>query len=130
MDLDRLYKNFECLPDWQDRYHFIIDMGKSIEKVPQEQQTEEFLVPGCISSVYMISSLEDGVVKFIASSDAMIVNGLIAILHVIYDGKTPEEIKAVDSDKIFRDLGLDKHITPNRRNGFVSIVERLKTGVY
>ena len=128
MDLDRLYKSFACLPDWRDRYHLIIDMGKKIEMVPEAQQTEEFLVPGCISSVYMITSKEGDKIKFVASSDAMIVNGLIAILHIIYDDKTVEEIRAVDVDKIFTDLGMDKHITPNRRNGFFSIVERLKAG--
>lgn len=128
MDIERLYKSFEYLPDWRDRYHLIIDMGKKIEMVPEAQQTDEFLVPGCISRVYMTTHKEGDKIKFIASSDAMIVNGLIAILHVIYDNKTVEEIQSVDIEKIFTDLGMDKHITPNRRNGFFSIVERLKSG--
>jgi len=126
MDLERLYKSFAILPNWQDRYHMIMEMGKKIEQVPEAMQTEQTLVPGCISRVHMIISQEGESVKFVASSDSMIVNGLIAILHVIYDGKTVEEIQSVNIEEIFSKLEMDKHITPNRRNGFFSIVDRLK----
>lgn len=128
MDLERLYKNFEVMPDWQERYRFIIEMGKKIEQVPVDKQIDENKVQGCMSTVHMIISEDDqnDRVHFVASSDALIVNGLIAVLHVVYDDKTPQEITAINIEEVFSRLGLDKHISPNRRNGFFSMVERLK----
>ena len=129
MDLDRLYKNFEVLKDWQDRYRFIIDMGKKIPKVDPADKRDENRVHGCMSTVYMTlqkSADQPPKVTFIAESDAMIVNGLIAIMHIVYDGKTAEEIAQVDIQKIFKELGLEGHLSPNRRNGFFSMVEKLQ----
>ena len=126
MDLDRLYKNFEVLEDWQARYAFIIDMGKKIPLVDPAAKTEENRVHGCMSTVHMTIKEKDGDIEFLAESDAMIVNGLIAVMHIIYDGKTAEEIAAVDIKEIFKALGLEGHISPNRRNGFFSMVERLQ----
>ena len=126
MDLERLYKNFEVLSDWQDRYAFIIDMGKKIPKLDSADKTEENQVHGCMSTVHMTIREVENKIQFVAESDAMIVNGLIAVMHVIYDGKTAEEIAGVDIEKIFKELGLEGHISPNRRNGFFSMVERLR----
>lgn len=129
MDLDRLYKNFAVLSDWQDRYRFIIDLGKKLPAFPDEEKTEDNRVHGCMSTVHMIVREDKeklGAVDFLAASDALIVNGLIAILMIIYNHKTPEEIRATDIESIFNRLGLDGHISPNRRNGFFSMVEKLK----
>jgi len=128
MDVNRLYKNFELLTDWQDRYRFIIDLGKKLPPLPESAKTEENRVHGCMSTVHMIvqeNSKNPGKVEFIANSDALIVNGLIALLQIIYADKTPEEIRGIDIKAIFLKLGLETHLTPNRRNGFFSMVERL-----
>lgn len=130
MDLERLYKNFEVLQDWQDRYRFIIDLGKKLPAFPQDAMTEDNRVQGCMSTVHMVvheDSRRAGAVEFLAHSDALIVNGLIAILDVIYNHRTPDEIRAIDIKEIFHRLGLDGHISPNRRNGFFAMVERLQT---
>ncbi len=130
MDLDRLYKNFEVLDNWQDRYRYIIELGKKIPQLDEADKTEENRVYGCVSTVHLkINPSQDDPVKihFIANSDAMIVNGLIAIMRIIYDGKTIDEIKAVDIEAIFKKLGLEGHLSPNRRNGFFSMAEKLRT---
>ena len=129
MDLDRLYKNFEVLENWQDRYRFIIEMGKKIPQLQESDKTEENRVHGCISKVYMVINQTQEIpprVHFVANSDAMIVNGLIAIMQIVYDGKTIEEISAVNIDSIFKKLGLESHLSPNRRNGFFAMAERLR----
>lgn len=130
MDLNRLYKNFEVLDNWQDRYRFIIEMGKKIPKLQEADKTEENRVHGCISTVHMVINQDQGTpprIHFIANSDAMIVNGLIAIMQIVYDGKTASEISAVDIESIFKKLGLESHLSPNRRNGFFAMAERLRT---
>lgn len=130
MDLDRLYKNFEVLGGWQDRYRFIIDLGKKLPVLPEEDKTGANRVHGCMSTVHMVvreDPRRPGAVEFTANSDALIVNGLIAILDIIYNHRTPEEIRAVDIKSIFQKLGLEGHISPNRRNGFFAMVERLQT---
>jgi cysteine desulfuration protein SufE len=105
MTLDRLYKNFEVLKDWQDRYRFIIELGGKISKLKPEDKTEANKVHGCTSTVHMVITQTKETpprINFIAESDAMIVNGLIAIMHVVYDGKTAEEIKRIDIKEIFK----------------------------
>jgi cysteine desulfuration protein SufE len=129
MDLERLYKNFEVLGDWQDRYRFLIDLGKQLPPLPEAEKTERNRVHGCMSSVHMVvrdDPRRSGAIEFSAQSDALIVNGLIAVLDIIYNHRTPEEIEGVDIESIFKKLGLEGHISPNRRNGFFSMVERLR----
>ena len=130
MTLERLYKNFEVLENWQDRYRFIIELGGKIPPLPESSKVEENRVYGCTSTVYMTVQKIDSApprFDFIANSDASIVNGLIAILQIVYAKKTVEEMKAVDIKSVFHKLGLDNHLSPNRRNGFFSMVERLQT---
>lgn len=130
MDLDRLYKNFEVLDNWEDRYRFIIEMGKKIPQLDPSDKTEQNRVYGCISTVHLIIRLTDDdppKIHFIANSDAMIVNGLIAVMQIVYDGKTAAEIAQVDLEAIFKKLGLEGHLSPNRRNGFFAMAERLRT---
>ena len=130
MDLERLYKNFEVLDNWEDRYRFIIEMGKKIPQLDASDKVEENRVYGCISTVFLVIQQDPddpAKVHFIANSDAMIVNGLIAIMQIVYDGKTAEEIATVDLEGIFKKLGLEGHLSPNRRNGFFAMAERLRT---
>ncbi len=128
--IDELMENFEFLDDWEDRYRYIIDLGRKLPEMAEADKTEANKVRGCVSQVWMVSHQQAGEpprLEFIADSDAHIVKGLIAILLAVYSGKTPDEILAVDIDEIFTQLGLEGHISPNRRNGFFSMVERIKT---
>lgn len=131
MDLEELIENFEFLDDWEDRYRYIIEMGRKLEEMPEADKTEANKVRGCTSQVWMTSSQETGadggvLLHFVADSDAHIVKGLIAILMAAYDRKSPAEALAFDIDDLFGRLGLESHLSFNRRNGFFSMVERIK----
>lgn len=132
MQIDELIDNFEILDDWEDRYRYLIELGKALPEMPEAAKTEETRVRGCVSQVWMIADTvtrADGAeaIALTADSDAHIVKGLIAVLLAIYDGKTPAEIGAVDIDALFEQLGLQSHLSFNRRNGFFSMVERIKS---
>lgn len=130
MSLDRIYETFELLDDWEERYRVIIDLGKKLPELPAEYKTDQNKVKGCMSQVWMVAKRHDDVdpptFEIIADSDAHIVKGLIGILLLAYSGKTREEIQSTDIQQIFSRLGLEKHLSPNRRNGFFSMVERIK----
>ena len=128
--LERLYKTFEVIQDWQERYRYIIELGQKIEPLADDEKNDANRVHGCMSTVHMVIAATDDVpprITFRAISDASIVNGLIALLHLVYDGKTPEEIRDTNIKDVFSKLGLDSHLSPNRRNGFFSMVERLQS---
>ncbi len=124
--LDQVIETFSLFDDWEDRYRYLIDLGKSVPEMPDSDKTEANLVRGCTSRVWMTSEIRDGVFHFDADSDAHIVKGLIGLLMVIYQGRALAEIKAIDVDDIFAKLGLEQNLSPNRRNGFFSMVERIK----
>ena len=130
MTIDQLIEDFEILEEWEDRYQEIIDLGRQLPVLPEEYKTEEYRVRGCVSQVWMVPRVGDTkppVIEFIADSDAHIVKGLIAILLMIYSGKTPQEIIDVDIQAIFDKLDLVSHLSPSRSNGFQSMVKRIKT---
>ncbi|WP_437228216.1 SufE family protein [Planctomicrobium sp. SH661] len=130
MTLNELYEEFEFLADWEERCDFLIDLGFDLPKLPAEAKVEENRVHGCQSNVWLIAELNDmtspPTIEFVANSDAMIVNGLIAVLMMIYNGKTPSEILNTDVEKIFRKLELDRHLSSQRRNGLFGMVTRLR----
>ena len=121
-----LKENFELFDDWESRYVYVLDIAKKLPPFPEDQKTDVNKVEGCVSQVWMLSEMKDGKFTFIGDSDAIIVRGLIGILRIAYDDKTPEEIAAVDIEQDFADLGLNSHLSPNRRNGFFAMVERIK----
>ncbi len=128
--LDRLYTTFEMLEDWEDRYRVILDLGNKLPEFPEEGKVEENRIRGCISQVWMIPQLSEDTppkIDFIADSDSHIVKGLIAILRLVYSGKTQDEIREINMEEIFGRLGLEEHLSPNRRNGFYSMVEWIRT---
>ena len=126
-NLQDLIDNFTLLGDWEERYKYLIDLGKTLPEMADSLKTEETMVKGCTSRVWMICETNNnGVYHFTADSDAHIVKGLIAVLLSAYEGKTAEEIGAVDIEKSFSEMGLDQHLSPNRRNGFFAMVERVK----
>ncbi len=125
-NLEELKENFALFDDWEERYKYLIDLGKNLEIMEDALKTEDTLVKGCTSRVWLFSQEKDGAYHFIADSDAHIVRGLIAILLSAYEGKTAEQIATVDIDQSFEEIGLNQHLSPNRRNGFFAMVERVK----
>ena len=131
MTLDRLVRNFEVLGNWEERYRYIIQMGKKLPVMPEEDKTEDNRVTGCISRVWLTHQIAENeagatTLTFVADSDAHIVKGLIAFLLMLFSGRTPAEILAVNIEDVFTRLGLDRHLSPNRRNGFVSMLEKIR----
>lgn len=128
--LQQLKDTFEMLPDWEERYRFLIDLGQKLEPLPDSAYADEHKVRGCMSQVWLIADEDNGEdgthLKFLGDSDAHIVRGLIAILLMIYSGKTPQEIVDTDINAIFEELALEQHITMNRRNGLYSMVETIQ----
>jgi len=127
--IDELFEDFEDLPDWDERCDYLIDLGFEVPKLPDEAKTDENKVHGCQSNVWLVSELKPATpptIEFIANSDAIIVNGLIAVLMALYSGKTPQEILEIDPKDVFTKLGLERHLSSQRRNGLYSMVERIR----
>ena len=127
--LDRLVENYQALDSWDDRFAFVISLGKQLPEMAEELKDEDHRVLGCMSRVWINMEpkfkLEDPL-YFLADSDAAIVKGLIAVLMVVFQDKTPVEALKVDIDSIFSKLELDQHLSPGRTNGFHSMVKRIK----
>jgi cysteine desulfuration protein SufE len=112
--------------DWEQRYQYIIDLGKSIPGLADEQKTADKLVRGCQSSVWLDTRMVDGKIQFDVDSDAVIVQGLLALVMAVYNNKTPAQILAFDIDDYFSQLDLERHITPTRGNGLRAIVNKIR----
>lgn len=128
--VDELIEEFEELEDWDERYDLIIDLGRELPTLPAELQTEENIVAGCMSMVWLVTEVVDDngleVIAIQADSDSIIVKGLVVILLAHYSGKTANEILDSDAIVLFEKLGLNQHLSPQRRNGLFSMVKRLK----
>jgi len=125
MNIDELIDNFELLDDWEDKYSYIIELGKNLEPLDEQYRTEEWKVRGCQSQVWLEPLLDNNKLHFKGDSDAFIVKGLIAIVFMIYSDKTAQEIKEIAVEEIFAKLGLQEHLSPSRRNGLFSLVEKI-----
>ena len=125
---DELLETFEDLQEWEERYDFIIDLGRELPKLTPELQTQENIVEGCMGTVWMTADVAepDGAVEIQADSDSIIVKGLIAVLLSFYHGKTASEIVASDVSDYLKQLGLNQHLSPQRRNGLFSMIKRLE----
>ena len=131
MSAEELIEDFAFLDDWEERYRYVIELGKDLEPLTDEEHSPENKVQGCVSQVWLVRELkqgEDGKPRLVfrGDSDAHIVRGLVAILLRIFSGKTPEEIAAIDAREIFEKLGLNEHLTPQRSNGLFSMVARIQ----
>lgn len=124
--LNDLIDNFSLFDDWEERYRYLIDLGRNLPPMDEELKTEESLVRGCTSKVWMVADTSDGKLHFVADSDAHIVRGLIAFLFAAYQDQPLSEIKNIDIEGAFAKVGLDQNLSPNRRNGFFSMVEKIK----
>ncbi|HSH95025.1 MAG TPA: SufE family protein [Roseimicrobium sp.] len=130
MTIEELESNFEVLGDWEERYAYLIDLGKKLNSLPESEKTEANRVHGCQAMVWMRMQPDlshAGALRIQADSDAFIVRGLIAVLMVLYDGRTPAEILAIDATSVLGKLGLDRHLSPTRKNGLFAMVERIKS---
>ncbi len=126
-NIEHLKETFEMLPDWEERYRYIIDLGRQLEPLGDHERNEASRVRGCMSQVWLVADAsDDDRLHFRGDSDAHIVRGLIGVLLTIYSDKTPQEIADLDINQIFADLNLEQHITMNRRNGLYSMVETIE----
>jgi cysteine desulfuration protein SufE len=132
MTIAEITENFSLLDEWDDRYRYVIELGRALAPLPESNRTDKNKVQGCASQVWLATSVRpDGaagpVLSFVGDSDAHIVRGLIAILFALFSGKGAREILATDAIALFEQLGLREHLTPQRSNGFRSMVERIKS---
>ncbi len=125
MTIDELIENFEFLDGWEDKYRYLIDLGNKLEALPEQYKTDDWKVRGCQSQVWLVPEKNDGRLHF--RGDAVIVKGLIAVVLMIYNDKSPSEIKSVAVDDIFAKLGLSDHLSPSRRNGLISMTEKINS---
>jgi cysteine desulfuration protein SufE len=131
MTTDEIIADFSLLTDWDDRYRYVIELGRALAPLGADAHNEVNKVQGCASQVWLATSVQPNgaagpVLTFEGDSDAHIVRGLIAILLIVYSGKPAREILDTDAVALFERLGLREHLTPQRSNGFRAMVERIK----
>ncbi|WP_135444940.1 cysteine desulfurase sulfur acceptor subunit CsdE [Vibrio tasmaniensis] len=123
---DDIVAKMQTFSGWEDRYRQVIQWGKKLPSMPDELKSEQVVVSGCESQVWLVSQNIDGVWRFCADSDARIVRGLIALVMAAYDGKTSEQIQAFDIDGYFEQIGFITHLSPSRGNGLKAIVAQIQ----
>lgn len=131
MTIDEIVSNFELLDEWEDRYRYVIELGKELPILPEDERTPENKVRGCASQVWL-STRKEGTgdharLFFHGDSDALIVRGLVAIVIALFGGKTAAEIAAIDAEPVFARLDLRAHLTAQRSNGLRALVDRMKS---
>jgi cysteine desulfuration protein SufE len=131
MTIDEISDNFSLLDEWDDRYRYIIELGRTLAPLPAEAYSDANKVQGCASQVWLTTAVRPNgaggpVLSFQGDSDAHIVRGLIAILFALYSGKRARDILATDPSELFKRLGLREHLTPQRSNGLKSMVARIR----
>lgn len=112
--------------NWEERYKYIIDLGKELPELPQAFRTEEYLVRGCQSQVWLVDEVRDNKLYFQADSDAFIVKGLLSVVLAAFNGKTPGQILSFDIDAYFAELDLLQHLSSTRGNGLKAMVKRIR----
>ena len=122
---DEIIEEFSDFEDWLDRYQLLIDLGNEQEPLPAEAKTDNNLIEGCQSKVWLDARYEDGKVIFKADGDALIVKGLVALLVKVYSGHTPEEILAAEPYFV-EAIGLREHLSPTRSNGLLAMIRQMK----
>ena len=121
-----LIDDFSFFENWEDKYQYLIDLGRNVPKMDEKLKVDENKLKGCQSVVYFSNSVNnDGSINFIANSDAAIVQGLIALMLKVYSGRKPQEILDIDI-KFLEQIGLDEHLSPTRKNGLSSLISSIK----
>ncbi len=122
---DEIIDEFSGMADWMDRYQYIIELGNSLETLPEDQKTADNLIDGCQSRLWLSADYSDGHIHFSADSDAIIVKGIVSLLIRVLNGRTPQEI--LDTELYFIDrIGLRDHLSPTRSNGLLSMVKQMR----
>ena len=124
--IDSLLADFEFLEEWEDRYKYIIELGRALEPLPEADHTAENKVQGCASQVWIKTELRDGLMHFTGDSDAIIVKGLIAVVFALYNNKPASFIATTEAAPFLQKLGLSDHLSPQRSNGLKSMVARMQ----
>ena len=129
-DIDEIIDNFSLLDEWDDRYRYLIELGRALPPLAAEAHNDANKVRGCASQVWLDTRVRPNgaggpVLTFVGDSDAHIVRGLIAILFALYSGKSAKDILATDAVALFEKMGLREHLTPQRSNGFRAMVDRI-----
>jgi cysteine desulfuration protein SufE len=132
MTIDEIRDNFALLDDWDDRYRYVIELGRTLAPMPEVEHSAANKVQGCASQVWLSKQLARGDsdeprLDYLGDSDAHIVRGLIAILLTLYSGRAPREILATDAIEVFDEFGFREHLTPQRSNGLRAMVERIRS---
>jgi cysteine desulfuration protein SufE len=132
MTIDEIRDNFALLDDWDDRYRYVIELGRTLDPMPEAEHSAVNKVQGCASQVWLAkqvdrSAANEPLLNYLGDSDAHIVRGLIAILLTLYSGHTPQEILATDALAVFDEFGFREHLTPQRSNGLRAMVERIRS---
>jgi cysteine desulfuration protein SufE len=129
--IDEIRDNFALLDEWDDRYRYVIELGRTLEPMSEEEHSAENKVQGCASQVWLARKVDRGagnepVLHYVGDSDAHIVRGLVAILLTLYSDKTAKQILDTDALALFDEFGFREHLTPQRSNGLRSMVERVR----
>jgi cysteine desulfuration protein SufE len=132
MTIEEIRDNFALLDDWDDRYRYVIELGRTLDPMPEAEHSAANKVQGCVSQVWLSkhidrSEADKPKLKYLGDSDAHIVRGLIAILLTLYSGRTPQQILAADATQVFEEFGFREHLTPQRSNGLRAMVERIRS---
>ncbi|QRQ60162.1 SufE family protein [Sphingobacterium multivorum] len=122
---DELIEDFAFFTDWMEKYEYIIQLGKEVPLIDEQYKTDEYIIKGCQSKVWLFPEIKDGKVYFTADSDAIITKGLVSLMVKVLSGHTAKEI--VDADLYFVDkIGLKEHLSPTRANGLLSMIKQIK----
>jgi cysteine desulfuration protein SufE len=125
--LDDIRQDLEFLDDWDDRYRYLIDLGKAMPALPEHAYEDTNKVPGCASQVWLLmEKTPDGTYLIKGDSDALIVKGLVALVIALFSGKSAAEIEQIDAQAFFGEIGLKSHLSSQRANGLASMVARIK----
>ena len=130
--IDAIREDFASLDEWEDRYRYVIELGHGLEPLSQDAHNDVNKVRGCVSQVWLecepaTNGNGETILRYRGDSDSHLVRGLIAITIALFSGRTPDEILNVDARSVFRALGLEQHLTPQRSNGVRSMIERIRT---
>jgi len=122
---DELIEDFAFYTDWMEKYEYIIQLGKEVPLIDEQYKTDEYIIKGCQSKVWLYPEMKDGKVYFTADSDAIITKGLVSLMVKVLSGHTPKEI--VEAELYFVDqIGLKEHLSPTRANGLLSMIKQMK----
>ena len=122
---NQIIEEFSLFEDWMQRYEYMIELGKSLPLIAEQYKTDDYLIKGCQSQVWLHADYQEGKIFFTADSDAIITKGIVALLVRVYSGHTTEEILAAKTDFIDQ-IGLKEHLSPTRANGLVSMLEQMR----